>query len=131
MVKEVKKCCTYRTVRTAVFNFTAIMSVQSKDDFQTPQIKPCEISKVVHHWKYRNHRSVICGMVKHIYEIVVFLPVRAALSPNGKPDRVLLWTGLRRRKSKQQTTSAKIMLVGDGNSPHRKPILRIYGGKKV
>lgn len=60
---------------------------------------------------------------------MVFLPFSSALLQNSKPDRVLLWTGLRRAKSERKTPLSKSTLVGDSNSPHRKPITRIYGGK--
>ena len=93
------------------------------------QIKPCAIREDLHRRKYQNHHSVIYGTVKHIHGIVAFLPVRFALPQNSKPDRVLLWTGLRRTKSERKTLSSKMSFIGDGISPHRKPISRIYGGK--
>ena len=60
---------------------------------------------------------------------MVFLPFSSALPQNSKPDRVLLWTGLRRAKSERKTPLSKSTLVGEDSSPHRKPITRIYGGK--
>ena len=54
------------------------------------KIKPCVIREDLHRRKYQLHPMVIYGTVKHIHEIVVFLPIRSALPQNSKPDRVLL-----------------------------------------
>jgi hypothetical protein len=35
MVTGVKNCCTYRTVRTAVFKSAADMGIRNEDDLQT------------------------------------------------------------------------------------------------
>ena len=93
------------------------------------KIKPCAIREDLHRRKYRNHHSVIYQTAKPIHGTVVFLPFRSALPQNSKPDRVLLWTGLRRTKSERKSPSSKMLFGGDGSSPHRKPISRIYGGK--
>ena len=128
MVSEVKNCCTYRTVRTAVFNSTANMSIGNEGNFRASEIKPCEIRKDLHRMQYENHHSVNCGTVNPIHGIVVFLLVPYALLHNSKPDRVLLWTGLRRTKSERKTPSSKTLFSGKYSSPHRKLISRIYGG---
>ena len=96
--------------------------------FSISKIKPCAIREDLHRRKYRNHHSVIYGTVKPIHGAVVFLPFRSDLPQNSKPDRVQLWTGLRRAKSERKTPSSKMSFVGDSSSPHRKPISRIYGG---
>ena len=98
--------------------------------FPMLQIKPYAIREDLHRRKYQNHHSVIYEIVKPIHGTVVFLPVRSALPQNSKPDRVLLRTGLRRAKSERKTPSSKMSFIGDGSSPHRKPVSRIYGGKK-
>lgn len=75
--------------------------------FRALKIKPCAIREYLHRRKYENHQSVICGTVKPIHGYVMFLPFRSVLLQNSKPDRVLLWTGLRRTKSEQKTPSQK------------------------
>ena len=92
------------------------------------KIMPCAIREDIHRRKYQNHHLMIYGTVKPIRGIMVFLPFSSALLQNSKPDRVLLWTGLRRAKSERKTPLSKSTLVGDSNSPHRKLISRNYGG---
>jgi len=130
MVSEVKNCCTYRTVRTAVFNSTANMSIGNEGDLQALKIKPCAIREVLHHKPKSFHRSVIYRIVKHLYGNVVLLTVSAVCSPIRKVDSGLLWAGLRKAKLKRKTTISKTSFSGNNSSPHRKPISRIYGGKK-
>ena len=96
--------------------------------FPISKINPCAIREDLHRRKYRNHHSVIYEAVKPIHGTVAFLPFPSALPQNSKPDMVLLWRGLHRAKSERKRPSSKSTLVGDGNSPHRKPISRIYGG---
>ena len=91
------------------------------------KIKPCAIREDLHRRKYQNHHLVIYRTVKPIHGTVVFLPFRSALPQNSKPDRVLLWTGLRRTKSERKTPFSKSSFIGDSSSPHNKPISRIYG----
>jgi len=90
MVSEVKNCCTYRTVRTAVFNSTANMTIVERGRKSMPEIKPCAIRKDLHRMQYENHHSVIYGTVKPTHGNMAFLPFRSALPHIGKPDRVLL-----------------------------------------
>ena len=89
-MSEVKKCCTYRTVRTALLKSTVNMCIESDAKKSMLKIKPCAIREDLHRRKYRNHDSVICETVMPIHETVAFLPFSSALPQNGKPDRVLL-----------------------------------------
>jgi len=108
--------------------FTICNSHRYQGCFSMWKIKPCAIREDLHRWKYRNHHSVIYRAVKPIHGTVVFFPFPSAFTQNSKPDRVLLWTGLRKAKSERKTPSSKMSFIGDRNSPHRKPISRIYGG---
>ena len=89
-MSEVKKCCTYRTVRTALLKSTVNMCIESDAKKSMLKIKPCTIREDLHRRKYQNHHLVIYEMVKHIHGTVVYLSVPSALPQNSKPDRVLL-----------------------------------------
>lgn len=84
-MSEVKKCCTYRTARTALLKSAANMGFHGKSDFRASKIKPCAIREDLHRRKYRDHHSVIYGTVKHIHGIVVFRSVQSALPQTVKP----------------------------------------------
>ena len=129
-MSEVRNCCTYRTVRTAVFNSTANMGIGNDGYLQASKIKPCKIRKVLYRRPKSFHHSVIYRMVKYLYGNVA-LPAVSAVCPRFcKVDRVLMWTGLRKTKSERKTPSSKSSFWGDSSSPHRKPISLFYGGKK-
>ena len=89
MVREVKKCCTYCTVRTVDFAFSPI-SFPERRQKRALKIKPCAIREDLHRRKYQKHPLVIYGTVKPFHGSVAFLPVRSTLPLSSKTDRVLL-----------------------------------------
>jgi len=116
-------------VHVLLVRFTIIFQCCSQTaNFRASEIKPCAIREDLRRMQYKNHQSVIYGTIKQFHGYVAFLSFLSALPQNSKPDRVQLWTGLRRAKFEGKTLSSKISSVGKCSSPHSKPISRNYGG---
>ena len=91
------------------------------------KIKPCVIREDLYRRKYRNHHSVIYETAKPLHGMWCFFLFGLLSHKTVNPIGCCYEQDYAERNLRGKHSS-KMSFSGDGGSPHRKPISRIYGG---